>query len=48
VRWWLNNAAISRPDMFRAVILLSVPYGARTQGAVKPTEAMRRRIPAGQ
>ena len=34
--------------MFRAVILLSVPYGARTEGAVKPTEAMRKRAPAGQ
>lgn len=43
-----HNAAILRPDMFRAVILLSVPYGARTEGAVKPTEAMRRRVPAGQ
>ena len=43
-----HNAAILRPDMFRAVILLSVPYGVRTEGAVKPTEAMRRRIPAGQ
>src|SRR5205823_6147295 len=42
------NAAILRPDMFRAVILLSVPYGARTEGAVKPTEAMRKRAPAGQ
>jgi len=43
-----HNAAILRPDRFRAVILLSVPYGARTPGAVKPTEAMRRRIPPGQ
>jgi pimeloyl-ACP methyl ester carboxylesterase len=43
-----HNAAILRPDMFRAVILLSVPYGMRTEGAVKPTEAMRRRAPAGQ
>jgi len=43
-----HNAAILRPDMFRAVILLSVPYGARTDGAVKPTEAMRRRVPAEQ
>jgi 3',5'-cyclic AMP phosphodiesterase CpdA len=34
--------------MFRAVILLSVPYGARTEGAVKPTEAMRRRAPTEQ
>jgi len=31
-----QNAAILRPDIFRAVILLSVPYGARTEGAVKP------------
>jgi pimeloyl-ACP methyl ester carboxylesterase len=31
--------------MFCAVILLSVPYGARTEGAVKPTEAMRRCAP---
>jgi pimeloyl-ACP methyl ester carboxylesterase len=43
-----HNAAILRPDMFRAVILLSVPYGVRTEGAVKPTEAMRRRSPEGQ
>jgi hypothetical protein len=27
--------------MFRAVILLRVQYGARTEGVVKPTEAMR-------
>jgi len=31
-----QNAAILRPDIFRNVILLSVPYGARTEGAVKP------------
>lgn len=43
-----HNAAILRPDMFRAVILFSVPYGARTEGAVKPTEAMRKRSPEGQ
>jgi hypothetical protein len=43
-----HDAAILRPDMFRAVILLSVPYGMRTEGAVKPTEAMRRRAPAEQ
>jgi pimeloyl-ACP methyl ester carboxylesterase len=43
-----HNAAILRPDVFRAVILLSVPYGPRTEGALKPTEAMRRRTPAGQ
>ena len=34
--------------MFRAVILLSVPYGMRTESAVKPTEAMRKRAPAEQ
>jgi pimeloyl-ACP methyl ester carboxylesterase len=43
-----HNAAILRPDMFRAVILLSVPYGARTEGALRPTEAMRRRAPPAQ
>ena len=43
-----QNAAVLRPDMFRAVILLSVPYGARTEGAIRPTEAMRRRAPEGQ
>lgn len=42
------NAANLRPDMFRAVILLSVPYAVRGEGGVKPTEAMRRRVPAGQ
>ena len=42
------NAANLRPDVFRAVILLSVPYVVRGEGGVKPTEAMRRRVPAGQ
>jgi pimeloyl-ACP methyl ester carboxylesterase len=42
------NAANLRPDMFRAVILLSVPYGVRAEGGVKPTEGMRSRAPAGQ
>jgi hypothetical protein len=42
-----HNAGISRPDMFRAVILLSVPYGSPT-GVVKPTDAMCRRVPLGQ
>jgi len=42
------NAAILRPDMFYAVILLSVPYAARTQDAIKPTELMRRFAPAEQ
>jgi pimeloyl-ACP methyl ester carboxylesterase len=43
-----HNAGILRPDMFRTVILSSVPYGSRTEGAVKPTDAMRRRVPLGQ
>jgi pimeloyl-ACP methyl ester carboxylesterase len=43
-----HNSTILRADLFRAVILLSVPYGARTEGAVRPTEAMRRRVPAQQ
>jgi len=42
------NSANLRPDMFRAVILLSVPYGVRGEGGVKPTEGMQRRVPAGQ
>jgi pimeloyl-ACP methyl ester carboxylesterase len=42
------NSANLRPDMFRAVILLSVPYGVRSEGGVKPTEGMRLRAPAGQ
>jgi pimeloyl-ACP methyl ester carboxylesterase len=42
------NAANLRPDMFGAVILLSVPFGVRGEGGVKPTEGMRKRAPAGQ
>jgi len=30
------------------VILLSVPFAVRGDGSVKPTEAMARRVPAGQ
>jgi pimeloyl-ACP methyl ester carboxylesterase len=42
------NTAILRPDLVRAVVLLSVPFGVKTeQGTVKPSEATRRRIPAG-
>jgi pimeloyl-ACP methyl ester carboxylesterase len=37
-----------RPDMFRAVILLSVPFGVRGEGGVKPTEGMQRGMPPGQ
>jgi pimeloyl-ACP methyl ester carboxylesterase len=43
-----HNAAILRPDMFRAMILLSVPYGVRAEAAVKPIEGMGRRAPADQ
>jgi pimeloyl-ACP methyl ester carboxylesterase len=39
------NAANLRPDMFRAVILLSVPYGVL--GESKPTDGMRR-VPEGK
>jgi pimeloyl-ACP methyl ester carboxylesterase len=42
------NAAILRPDMFRAVILLSVPYRERNEGVVPPTETIRNRMPPGQ
>jgi pimeloyl-ACP methyl ester carboxylesterase len=42
------NSAILRPDIFRAVILLSVPYWSRGETGVRPTEGMRRRAPAGQ
>jgi len=34
-----HNAAIVRPDMFRAMILLSVPYGARAQADRSNTQA---------
>src|SRR5579863_7108918 len=40
------NAANLRPDMFRAVILLSVPY--RTRSSVNPAEAMARFVPPGK
>lgn len=39
------NAANLRPDVFRAVILLSVPYAVL--GEIKPTDAMRR-VPEGK
>jgi pimeloyl-ACP methyl ester carboxylesterase len=42
------NAANLRPDVFRAVILLSVPYRVRGEGDVRPTQARRLRVPAGQ
>jgi pimeloyl-ACP methyl ester carboxylesterase len=42
------NATNLRPDMFRAVVLLSVPYGVRGETSVKPTEGMRKRVPDGQ
>jgi pimeloyl-ACP methyl ester carboxylesterase len=43
-----STAAAMRPDVFRALVLLSVPYGARGEGGLKPTEGMQRRVPAGQ
>ncbi len=39
------NCAILRPDMFRAVVQLSVPYSARVKEAPRPSEANRRRVP---
>ena len=42
------NAANLRPDMFRAVVLLSVPYSVRAEGAMKPSEVNRRRAPEGK
>ncbi|MBV8653549.1 MAG: alpha/beta hydrolase, partial [Alphaproteobacteria bacterium] len=38
VAWY---CALLRPDMFRRVILLSVPYLQRSWNDVRPTEAMR-------
>src|SRR5277367_5761921 len=37
-----------RPDMFRAVVLLSVPFGVRGEGGMKPIEAMRKMMPPGK
>ncbi len=41
------NSALLRPDMVRGVVLLSVPYSVRAEGAIKPSEANRRRVPQG-
>jgi pimeloyl-ACP methyl ester carboxylesterase len=38
------NCAILHPDIFRAVVQLSVPYTARVKDAVRPSEANRRRV----
>jgi pimeloyl-ACP methyl ester carboxylesterase len=35
------NAALLRPDLFKAVAGLSVPFGPRTVGPTRPTEMMR-------
>ena len=35
------NAALLRPDIFHAVVGLSVPFGPRVPGAMRPTETMR-------
>lgn len=42
------TAALLRPDMFRAVGLLSVPYLAGFWDGPSPTESMRRLLEAGQ
>jgi pimeloyl-ACP methyl ester carboxylesterase len=34
------NCALLRPDLFRAVVLLSVPYVQRSWEDIRPTEAM--------
>jgi pimeloyl-ACP methyl ester carboxylesterase len=36
------NCALLRPDIFHALILLSVPYSPRSWGSTRPTEAMKR------
>jgi pimeloyl-ACP methyl ester carboxylesterase len=41
------NSANLRPDMFRAVVLLSIPYAVRAEGGIKPSEANRQRTPQG-
>ena len=35
------HCALLRPDIFRAVALLSVPYQRRTWADIRPTDAMR-------
>jgi pimeloyl-ACP methyl ester carboxylesterase len=35
------NCALLRPDIFHALILLSVPYSPRSWGGTRPTEAMK-------
>jgi len=42
------TAANLRPDIFTAVILLSVPYSVRGEGGMKPTEGIRRGMPPGK
>jgi len=36
------HCALLRPEIFRAVALLSVPYAPRSWGSMRPTDAMRR------
>lgn len=36
------HCALLRPDLFRAIVLLSVPYVARSWNDPRPTEAMKR------
>ena len=42
------DCAILRPDIFRAVVQLSVPYTARVKDAPLPSEANRRRVKPGE
>jgi pimeloyl-ACP methyl ester carboxylesterase len=41
------NTALLRPDIVRGVVLLSVPFGVRGPGGIKPTEGMKQRMPGG-
>jgi pimeloyl-ACP methyl ester carboxylesterase len=38
------NAALLRPDLFPAVVGISVPFGLRRSGGVRPTEVLRARL----
>ena len=42
------HAALLRPDMFRGVVLLSVPYTPRQAGSVPPLEAIKAVTPKGK
>jgi pimeloyl-ACP methyl ester carboxylesterase len=42
------HAALLRPDMFRGVVLLSVPYSPRQAGNVSPLDAVKSVTPKGK